>query len=59
MQAKFVFQYKSFLFKKNILKKFQENLVDSVNKIKVGNQLHKDTDVGPLIRPREVDRIDE
>ena len=58
MQAKFVFQYKKFLFKK-ILKEFQENLVDSVNKIIVGNQLDKDTDVGPLIRPREVDRIDE
>ena len=49
MQAKFVFQYKKFLFKKNILKEFQENLVDSVNKIIVGNQLDKDTDVGPLI----------
>ena len=44
---------------KNILKEFQENLVDSVNKIIVGNQLDKNTDVGPLIRPREVDRIDE
>ncbi len=33
-------------------------IVTAANKLKVGNQLDKDTDVGPLISPLEVERVE-
>ena len=42
----------------NILNEFSKGLKESVEKIIVGDQLIESTEVGPLIRPQEVDRID-
>ncbi|MHA7129814.1 aldehyde dehydrogenase family protein [Algoriphagus namhaensis] len=35
-----------------------EKLTDLAKKLKVGNPIEKDTEVGPLILPREVDRVE-
>ena len=42
---------------KEIEKEFIKKFVEGVKKLKVGNPLDKKTDVGPLISPKEVDRI--
>lgn len=34
-------------------------LAEMATKLKVGNQMEEDTEVGPLILPREVDRVEE
>ena len=36
-----------------------ELISDQAEKLIVGNAVNEDTDAGPLIRPREVDRVDE
>ncbi|MEN2402542.1 aldehyde dehydrogenase family protein [Flavobacterium sp. MC2016-06] len=38
---------------------FIEKFSDSVNKLVTGNPLDKKTDVGPLITPKEVDRVEQ
>lgn len=43
---------------KNMVKQFNQVFAEIVAKLKVGNPLAKDTDVGPLILPKEVDRVD-
>ncbi len=43
----------------SISKKFLTALSKSTGKLKVGDPLSPDTHVGPLIRPREVDRIED
>ena len=44
---------------KSILNVVSEGLTILTTKLKVGNQMNKDTEVGPLILPREVDRVEE
>jgi acyl-CoA reductase-like NAD-dependent aldehyde dehydrogenase len=44
---------------KSIANQVAEGLKILTTKLKVGNQLNKDTEVGPLILPREVDRVEE
>ena len=41
----------------NISKKFTEQLVTQVKALHTGDPLHKDTNVGPLIRPAETTRV--
>ena len=41
----------------SIKKKFVEEFVRQVKKLKTADPLQKDTDVGPLILPREVERV--
>ena len=43
---------------KNILDDFIDLFTKDVSTLKLGNPLHKDTDVGPLIRKSEVERVD-
>jgi len=42
---------------KKIINVLSEKLVESVKKLKVGDPTLKETEVGPLISPKEVDRI--
>ena len=44
---------------KSIVNLVADGLTMLTNKLKVGNQMNKDTEVGPLILPREVDRVEE
>ncbi len=37
---------------------FVERLVDRIRRLKVGDPTHPETDIGPLIRPGEVDRVE-
>ncbi|MCY4524740.1 MAG: aldehyde dehydrogenase family protein [Halobacteriovoraceae bacterium] len=43
----------------SIKEKFVEKFLQGVKKLKTADPLKKDTDVGPLIMPREVDRVDK
>ena len=43
----------------SILETVADGMVILANKLKVGDQMDKKTEVGPLILPREVDRIEE
>jgi acyl-CoA reductase-like NAD-dependent aldehyde dehydrogenase len=43
---------------KNIIDKFKQDFSIFVSKLKVGDPTLKDTDVGPLIHPKEVDRVE-
>ncbi len=43
----------------SILKTATDKIVDAAKKLKVGSALEKETDCGPLILPREVDRVAE
>ncbi len=43
---------------KKIMTEVKEKMVNMVKKLKVGDPLDKDTEVGPLIKPGEVDRVD-
>jgi len=43
---------------KKVMPDVKEKMVGMVKKLKVGDPLQKDTDVGPLIKPGEVDRVD-
>lgn len=43
----------------SILKEVTERIVERARNLKVGSALEKDTDCGPLILPREVDRVVE
>ena len=43
---------------KKISEKFTKMFVESVKKLKVGDPEKEDTDLGPLILPREVDRVE-
>ena len=36
-----------------------QRIADAASKLTVGNAIHEDTEVGPLIRPREVDRVEQ
>jgi len=44
---------------KNVCEKLSDLLVASASKLKVGDQLDKTTEVGPLISEKEVNRIEE
>lgn len=44
---------------KRIFPEFMQKLEDGVSKLEVGDAQNVDTDVGPLIRAAEVDRVDE
>jgi acyl-CoA reductase-like NAD-dependent aldehyde dehydrogenase len=44
---------------KDIAKEVAEKMAEQARKLKVGNQLEEDTEVGPLITPYEVDRVEE
>lgn len=44
---------------KNIAKDIAMLLAKAAEKLKVGNAIYADTDCGPLIRPREVDRVSQ
>lgn len=43
---------------KNIVEEFTKAFGEYASKLKVGDPTEKDTDIGPLILPREVDRIE-
>ena len=43
---------------KDIIGQLSERLTESVKKLKVGDPTSPETEVGPLILPREVDRVD-
>ena len=43
---------------KNIVEEFTKTFAEYVAKLKVGDPTHRDTDVGPLIMPKEVDRVE-
>jgi len=43
---------------KSILRSLKEKMVAMVTKLKVGDPVDRDTEVGPLIKPAEVDRVD-
>ena len=45
--------------KQSIYDEFSERFVEKVKKLKVGNALDDDTDVGPLIRQQEIARISQ
>lgn len=42
----------------NVIKAFTEAMVRATEGLRVGNPLDPDTDIGPLIHPREVDRVE-
>ncbi|MES2744829.1 MAG: aldehyde dehydrogenase family protein [Bdellovibrionota bacterium] len=42
----------------NVLKTFTEQMVSATESLRVGNPLDPDTDIGPLIHPREIDRVE-
>ncbi len=44
---------------RNVARNFAEHLAETSNTLKVGDPARPDTDVGPLIRPGEVDRVDQ
>ncbi len=44
---------------KDIAKKLATDMAEEAKKLKVGDPLKEDTEVGPLIRPEEVDRVEE
>ncbi len=44
---------------KHILDEILPKLIEATTQIKVGNPLDKSTEVGPLILPKEVDRVEE
>jgi acyl-CoA reductase-like NAD-dependent aldehyde dehydrogenase len=44
---------------RSIAEKLAKDIAESAKKLKVGDPLAKDTEVGPLIQPGEVDRVDE
>lgn len=44
---------------KGIADDIAQMISDHAAKLVVGNAVHEDTDAGPLIRPREVDRVNE
>jgi acyl-CoA reductase-like NAD-dependent aldehyde dehydrogenase len=44
---------------RSIAEKLANDIAESAKKLKVGDPLSKDTEVGPLIHPGEVDRVDE
>ncbi len=44
---------------KDICDELAKQLTDGASKLVVGNQMDKTTEVGPLILPREVDRVEE
>lgn len=44
---------------KKVAKNIAELLSEEVSKLVVGNAINEDTDCGPLIRPREVDRVSQ
>lgn len=43
----------------DIIDEFTENLVKQTGKLKVGNPMNKDTDIGPLINTKAVEYVDE
>lgn len=43
----------------SVAKEFAQRLADKANKLIVGDQLDPETEVGPLITPKEVDRVAE
>jgi acyl-CoA reductase-like NAD-dependent aldehyde dehydrogenase len=44
---------------KQLVEEFSKQLVDQANALKVGDPLDPTTEVGPLIQPYEVDRVEE
>jgi len=42
---------------KDIFDKFVEMVIEEVKKLKIGNPLEEDTDIGPMISPQDVERI--
>ncbi|MBW1897509.1 MAG: aldehyde dehydrogenase family protein [Deltaproteobacteria bacterium] len=44
---------------KSMVEEFSKKMTRLVQNLKVGNPLHEDTEVGPLISPSEVDRVHE
>ena len=44
---------------RSIAEKLAKDMAESAKKLKVGDPLSKDTEVGPLIHPGEVDRVDD
>ncbi|PES95260.1 aldehyde dehydrogenase [Priestia megaterium] len=43
---------------KDILKSFKEKLIQYTSELKVGDPLDENTDMGPMINPREIDRVE-
>ncbi len=44
---------------KQIMSAVKDKMIEMVKKLKVGDPVDKETEVGPLIKPGEVDRVDE
>jgi len=44
---------------KQIMSEVKEKMIEMIKKLKVGDPVDKATEVGPLIKPGEVDRVDE
>ena len=47
------------LAQQNVLPTLSDKLAERISRLKTGNPLDTDTDVGPLIRPREIARIED
>lgn len=50
---------KRVIVERDIIDEFTENLVKQTGKLKVGNPMNKDTDIGPLINTKAVEYVDE
>jgi acyl-CoA reductase-like NAD-dependent aldehyde dehydrogenase len=49
---------KRFIVVKNIAKEFTEQFVEKTEKLKVGNPLEDDTDLGPLVNSKSLEKIE-
>ncbi len=43
----------------SIIDRLTSDMIKAIKKLKIGNQLDKETDIGPLISPLEVDRVEQ
>jgi len=50
---------KRVIVERDIIDEFTENLVKQTGKLKVGNPMNKDTDIGPLINTKAVEYVNE
>lgn len=50
---------KRVIVERDIIDEFTENLVKQTGKLKVGNPMNKDTDIGPLINTKAVEHVNE
>ena len=56
MLDRYVFRYKEFFVHKNIFDEFLSIFEKNLKPLKIGNPLDNTTEIGPLIRPSEVEK---